>query len=28
VKLPERSKKYKYDDQATMKDRTFIPEKF
>ena len=28
VKLPERSKKYKYDDHATMKDRTFIPEKF
>lgn len=28
VRLPERSKKYKYDDQATMKDRTFIPEQF
>jgi polyphosphate kinase 2 len=28
VKLPERSKKYKYDDQVTMKGRTFIPEKF
>lgn len=28
VNLPERSKKYKYDDHATMKDRTFIPEKF
>jgi polyphosphate kinase 2 (PPK2 family) len=28
VKLPDRSKKYKYDDQATMKGRTFIPEKY
>jgi len=28
VKLPDRSKKYKYDDQATMKGRNFIPEKY
>jgi len=28
VKLPDRSKKYKYDDQATMKRRKFIPEKY
>jgi hypothetical protein len=28
VKLPGRSKKYKYDDQATMKRRQFIPEKY
>jgi polyphosphate kinase 2 len=28
VKLPDRSKKYKYDDQATMKGRKFIPEKY
>jgi polyphosphate kinase 2 len=28
VKLPDRSKKYEYDDQATMKGRTFIPEKY
>ena len=28
VKLPGRSKKYKYDDQATMKGRKFIPEKY
>lgn len=26
VKLPARSNKYKYDDQATLKGRTFIPE--
>ncbi len=28
VKLPDRSKKYEYDDQVTMKGRTFIPEKY
>jgi len=28
VKLPDRSNKYKYDDEATMKDRNFIPEKY
>jgi len=28
VKLPDRSNKYKYDDQATMKERKFIPEKY
>ena len=28
VKLPARSNKYKYDDQATLKGRRFIPEKF
>ena len=28
VKLPDRSNKYKYDDQATLKGRTFIPEKY
>jgi len=28
VKLPDRSKKYQYDDQATMKGRSFIPEKY
>ena len=28
VKLPDRSMKYKYDDQATLKGRTFIPEKY
>jgi hypothetical protein len=26
VKLPKRSKKQKYDDQATLAGRTFIPE--
>ena len=26
VKLPKRSNKHQYDDQATLKDRTFIPE--
>jgi polyphosphate kinase 2 len=28
VKLPDRSNKHKYDDQATMKGRKFIPEKY
>jgi polyphosphate kinase 2 len=28
VKLPGRSKKHEYDDQATMKGRKFIPEKY
>jgi len=28
VKLPNRSNKHKYDDQATLKGRTFIPEKY
>jgi polyphosphate kinase 2 len=28
VKLPKRSNKHKYDDQATLKGRRFIPEKF
>jgi polyphosphate kinase 2 (PPK2 family) len=28
VKLPTRSRKHKYDDQATLKERTFIPEKY
>jgi polyphosphate kinase 2 len=28
VKLPKRSSKHKYDDQATLKGRTFIPEKY
>lgn len=28
VKLPNRSKKYQYDDQATLKGKTFIPEKY
>ena len=26
VKLPKRSNKHQYDDQAALKDRTFIPE--
>jgi polyphosphate kinase 2 (PPK2 family) len=26
IKLPKRSNKHKYDDQATLKGRTFIPE--
>jgi polyphosphate kinase len=26
VKLPKRSPKHQYDDEATLKDRTFIPE--
>ena len=28
MKMPKRSNKGKYDDQATLKDRTFIPEKY
>jgi len=28
VKIPKRSNKYKYDDQATLKGRKFIPEKY
>jgi polyphosphate kinase len=28
VELPKRSKKAAYDDQATLKDRTFVPEKY
>ena len=28
VKLPKRSNKHKYDDQATLKGRRFIPEKY
>lgn len=28
LKLPTRSKKHKYDDQATLKGRIFIPEKY
>jgi len=28
VTLPKRSNKHKYDDQATLKGRTFIPEKY
>jgi polyphosphate kinase 2 len=28
VRLPKRSSKHKYDDQATLKKRTFIPEKY
>lgn len=28
VKLPDRSNKFKYDDEATMKGRNFIPEKY
>jgi polyphosphate kinase 2 len=28
VKLPKRSNKGEYDDQATLKDRTFVPEKY
>lgn len=28
VKLPKRSKKGKYDDQATLKGRHFVPEKY
>ncbi len=28
VKLPARSKKHEYDDQATLKGRNFIPEKY
>jgi hypothetical protein len=28
IKLPKRSKKGAYDDQATLKDRKFVPEKY
>jgi polyphosphate kinase 2 len=28
IKLPERSKKNAYDDQATLKDRNFVPERY
>ena len=28
VKLPERAKKGAYDDQATLKGRTFVPQKY
>ena len=28
VKLPERSNKDKYDDQATLEGRHFVPEKY
>ena len=28
IKLPERSDKGTYDDQATLKGRTFVPEKY
>jgi polyphosphate kinase len=28
VKLPERSEKHRYDDQASLKSRTFIPERY
>jgi hypothetical protein len=28
VKLPKRSSKGEYDDQATLKGRTFVPEKY
>lgn len=28
IKLPKRSDKGEYDDQASLKDRTFVPEKF
>ena len=28
VKLPKRSTKGEYDDQATLKGRTFVPEKY
>jgi polyphosphate kinase 2 len=28
IKLPQRSKKHAYDDQATLKGRTFVPEKY
>jgi polyphosphate kinase 2 len=28
IKLPQRSKKGEYDDQATLKGRTFVPEKY
>jgi hypothetical protein len=28
IKLPKRSHKHEYDDQASMADRTFVPEKY
>ena len=28
IKLPDRSKKHAYDDQASLKNRRFIPEKY
>ena len=28
VKLPERSMKGAYDDEATLKDRRFVPERY
>jgi hypothetical protein len=28
VKLPKRSNKGKYDDQATLKDRSFVAERY
>jgi predicted component of type VI protein secretion system len=28
IELPERSKKGAYDDQASLRGRTFVPEKF
>jgi hypothetical protein len=28
VELPERSKKEAYDDEATLIDRTFVPDKY
>jgi hypothetical protein len=28
VKLPDRSKKGAYDDEATIRDRKFVPEKY
>ena len=28
IKLPKRSKKHEYDDQATLKGRKFIPEAY
>ncbi len=28
VKLPKRSNKDKYDDQATLEDRKFVPERY
>ena len=28
VKLPKRSMKHAYDDQATLKGRKFVPEKY
>ena len=28
VRLPKRSNKYKYDDQATLKGRRFVPEQY